>query len=147
MISQAGLEMILDDLMKNNILKSLDVGVLEGSIRNETIKGKLADSTFEIVNELAIRIKKDSTIQKKEIFCYDCPKMAIRINSNNHSYDLHQLGKIDTIFNELINQLEQIDGIKEGTILDTVIDFKTKYWTNPPPPPIPLVKFQKPKNK
>jgi deoxyhypusine synthase len=25
MISQAGLEMILDDLMKNNVLKSLDV--------------------------------------------------------------------------------------------------------------------------
>lgn len=38
MISQAGLEMILDDLMKNNILKSLDVGVLEGSIRKNSIE-------------------------------------------------------------------------------------------------------------
>lgn len=49
MISQAGLEMVLDDLMKNNVLKSLDVinkvffpynfkSILAGSLRRKYSK-------------------------------------------------------------------------------------------------------------
>ncbi len=33
MISDSGLEMVLEELAKNQALKSLDLGVLEGSIR------------------------------------------------------------------------------------------------------------------
>lgn len=36
MISEAGLEMIVDDLSKSSVLKSLDMGVQEGSIRKNS---------------------------------------------------------------------------------------------------------------
>ena len=37
MISEAGIEMIVEELCKNTRLKSLDLGVLEGSIRKNSI--------------------------------------------------------------------------------------------------------------
>lgn len=37
MISESGLEMIVDDLSKSSVLKSLDLGVQEGSIRKNSI--------------------------------------------------------------------------------------------------------------
>lgn len=37
MISEAGLEMIVDELSKSTKLKSIDLGVLEGSIRKNSI--------------------------------------------------------------------------------------------------------------
>lgn len=37
MISEAGIEMIIDELSKSSKLKSLDLGVLEGSIRKNSI--------------------------------------------------------------------------------------------------------------
>jgi len=37
MISETGLEMIVDELSKSQKLKSLDLGVLEGSIRKNSI--------------------------------------------------------------------------------------------------------------
>lgn len=41
MISQAGLEMILDDLMKNNVLKSLDVNFFLILMQNYLKNAKL----------------------------------------------------------------------------------------------------------
>ncbi len=37
MISGDGLELILEDLIKNTTLKSLDLGVMEGSIRKNSL--------------------------------------------------------------------------------------------------------------
>jgi Ran GTPase-activating protein (RanGAP) involved in mRNA processing and transport len=37
MISEVGLSMILDDLIKNTYLKTLDLGVIEGSIRKNSL--------------------------------------------------------------------------------------------------------------
>lgn len=37
MISEVGLSMILDDLVKNNCLKTLDLGVIDGSIRKNSL--------------------------------------------------------------------------------------------------------------
>ena len=36
MISESGFEMIVDDLSKNQFLKTLELGVLEGSIRKNS---------------------------------------------------------------------------------------------------------------
>lgn len=36
MISDSGLEMVLEELAKNQALKSIDLGVLEGSIRKNS---------------------------------------------------------------------------------------------------------------
>lgn len=37
MISEAGIEMIIDELSKSTRLETLDLGVLEGSIRKNSI--------------------------------------------------------------------------------------------------------------
>ena len=37
MISEVGLEMIVDDLTRNMTLKTLDLGILEGSIRKNSL--------------------------------------------------------------------------------------------------------------
>jgi len=53
MISGDGLELILEDLIKNTTLKSLDLGVMEGSIRNNSlgIQGAICISALLIRNK------------------------------------------------------------------------------------------------
>lgn len=53
MISGDGLELILEDLIKNTSLKSLDLGVMEGSIRKNSlgIQGAICISALLIRNK------------------------------------------------------------------------------------------------
>lgn len=53
MISGDGLELILEDLIKNQTLKSLDIGVVEGSIRKNSlgIQGAICVSALLIRNK------------------------------------------------------------------------------------------------
>lgn len=53
MISGDGLELILEDLIKNTTLKSLDLGVMEGSIRKNSlgIQGAICISALLIRNK------------------------------------------------------------------------------------------------
>ena len=37
MISEIGLSLVLEDLIKNSFLKTLDIGIMEGSIRKNSI--------------------------------------------------------------------------------------------------------------
>ena len=37
MISEVGLSLVLEDLIKNSFLKTLDIGIMEGSIRKNSI--------------------------------------------------------------------------------------------------------------
>lgn len=60
MISESGLEMIVDDLSKSQYLTSLDFGVLEGSIRKNSIGVDGAKSIAAIIlqnkNIVSIRL-------------------------------------------------------------------------------------------
>jgi hypothetical protein len=109
--------------------------------------GILPDSIFNLIDNIFLKIKSDTTIKSKDQGCVDCSIISIQVVAKEDTICINQTGDLDKIFLSVIRSLQTF--LDNGRLQPTraTIFLETQKSVSPTPTPMIDIKFRPPATK